>query len=147
VKLTDPVKSIKLHAQRIPGYLSNTVSTLGDTPGHELAHRVFSLHITSDDSDFDGFNTVNYVQADEVDGTGSFWGYALWPLVNGDSVYIKFKSCTQKSANDDGAWKIEFQGELTFIKGSGKYQNISGTFPYSGITNIDGSFWDAVIEI
>ena len=65
MKLTDPVKSIKLHAQRIPGYLSNTVSTLGDTPGHELAHRVFSLHITSDDSDFDGFIVFEKMQYGE----------------------------------------------------------------------------------
>ncbi len=141
------MKTIKLHAERLPGYLSNTMSYPEDVPGHVLAQRVFLLHVTSNEPDFNGFNTMNYVQADEIDGTGSFRGYATWPLTNGDFVYIKFQSNTQKTITDNGDWKIDFNGELTFLTGTGKYKDITGSFSYQGVTTENNSCWDAEIKI
>ena len=140
-------KTIRLHAQRPAGYMSSNVSVLGDIPGHELAHRVFSLTITSDDPDFNGFQTINYVQADDVTGTGTYRGYATWPLTNGDTVYIKFDGVSRKIPTDGGAWETPYEGRFEFVRGTGKYARIKGDCHYGGVSTAEGSFWDAVVEI
>lgn len=134
-------KTSKLYAQRLAGHMSNTVSAVGDVPGHEFAHRVFSLFVTSDDSDFNGFNTINYFQTDEINGTGTFHGYAAWPLNNGDTVYIKFDSVTRRVNKDDGSWEAPYEGRLEFVAGTGKYKNIKGVCHYEGVSTATGSFW------
>lgn len=97
-------KTIRLHAQRPAGYMSSTVSVIGDIPGHELAHRVFSLTITSDHPDFN-FRTIHYVHADDINGTGTYRGYATWPLTNGDTLYIKFDRVSRKTVEGDGTFR------------------------------------------
>jgi len=108
---------------------------------------VFSLFITSDHPDFNGFYTTNYVQADEVNGTGSFWGYAARPLKCGDTVFIKFRSHIRRDTKADGTWEAPFEGTFEFVSGTGKYAKISGKCPYQGVATTTGSSWSAIATI
>jgi len=66
---------IRLHAEKSGGgFTSNTTSTVPAVPGHEIAQRVFSLYVTSNHRDFNGFFTTNFVQADQVNGVGPSGG-------------------------------------------------------------------------
>ncbi|MCG3202198.1 MAG: hypothetical protein NFCOHLIN_02077 [Gammaproteobacteria bacterium] len=137
----------RLHAEKSGGFTSSTTCTVGDVPGHEIAQRVSSLHVTSDHPDFDGFFTTNFVQADEVDGVGAFWGYALWPLPAGESLYIRFRSNTRREVEPDGSWRSAFEGTLEFLSGTGKYERIAGSAHYIGAATAAGSYWDANVDI
>ncbi len=138
---------MRLHAEKSAvGFTASTSSTIGDLPGHEVTQRVFSLYVTSDHPDFNGFYTTNFVQADQVNGVGSFWGYALWPLTSGESVYIKFRSNTRREAMPDGTWTYPFEGTLEFTSGTGKYEHIAGSAKYIGAATANGSYWDADVE-
>ena len=138
---------IRLHAEKSGGgFTSSASSTIPDVPGHEITQREFSLYVTSDHQDFNGFFTTNFVQADQVNGVGTFWGYALWPLTSGESVYIKFRSDTRRELASDDNWIYPFEGTLEFISGTGKYARISGSVKYIGATTAVGSYWDADAE-
>ncbi len=139
---------IRLHAERSGGgFTASASSTIADVPGHEITQRVFSLYVTSDHPDFNGFYTTNFVQADQVNGVGSFWGYALWPLTSGETLYIKFRSDTRRELASDGTWTYPFEGTLEFISGTGKYERIAGTVKYIGAAAAAGSYWDADADI
>src|SRR5215471_5634720 len=101
-------KKITIAAKKPPGDIARTVVTPGDVPNHEVAQYVASYEITSPEPDFNGFKTLNYSQSDSVAGTGTHRGYAMWPLKNGDTVYIKYEGTHKTITKDGGAWESSF---------------------------------------
>jgi len=140
-------KKVTLSAKRPLAWTTSTVVAIGDQPNHEIAQRVYSYEITSPDPDFNGFKTTNHVQADEVAGTGSHRGYAVWPLKNGDTVYVKFEGTHKTMVKDGGAWETPFEGKFEFVGGTGKYKNIKGSSTYKGKATPDGAGWEAVVDV
>jgi hypothetical protein len=139
-------KVLRLHARPV-GYISGVVSALESIAGHAPAVQVFKLAVSSDDPDFNGLHAINYVQADEVRETGSYCGYATWPLPNGDSVYVQFDGVSRRRTTDGEGWEAPYDGRFEFVRGTGKYANIHGNGIYAGGSTEDGPFWVAVVEI
>ena len=140
-------KKITIAAKKRPGDIARTVVTPGDVPNHEVAQYVASYEITSPEPDFNGFKTLNYSQSDSVAGTGTHRGYAMWPLKNGDTVYIKYEGTHKTITKDGGAWESSFEGKFEFVRGTGKYENIKGASTYKGGGSPEGSMWDAVMDV
>jgi hypothetical protein len=140
-------KKVTLSAKRPLGWISNTVFTPGDVPNHEIAQRVYSYEISSPDADFNGFKSTNYGQSDDVAGTGTHRGYSVWPLKNGDTVYIKYEGNHKTIVKDGGAWETPFEGRFEFVGGTGKYKGIKGASTYKGKVTPEGSAWQAVVDM
>ena len=140
-------KKLTVTAKRPLGEISKMVFTPGDVPNHEIAQNMYSYEITSPDPDFNGFKTTNFTQSDSIAGTGTHRGYALWPLKNGDSVYVKFEGTHKTISKDGGAWETPFEGRFEFVSGTGKYKNIKGGSTYKGKTTPDGAAWEAAVDV
>ena len=140
-------KKITIAAKKPPGDIARTVMTPGDDPKHEIVQEVHYNEITSPEPDFNGFKTMNYDQLDSVAGTGTHRGYAMWPLKNGDTVYIKFEGSHKTVTKDGGAWESSFEGKFEFVRGTGKYKNIKGAGTYKGKATPEGTMWDGVIDM
>src|SRR5262249_24158280 len=136
-------KQITLHAQHPPDPYSKSVMTPGDVSNHEVVQQVHYVEITSPEPDFNGFKAINYDQLDSVAGTRMHRGYAMWPLKNGDTVYIKYEGTHKTVTKDGGAWESSFEGKFEFVRGTGKYKNIKGAGTYKGKSSPEGSMWDA----
>lgn len=140
-------KKLTVTAKRPLGEISKTVFTPGDVPNHEIAQNMYSYEITSPDPDFNGFKTTNFTQFDSIAGTGTHRGYSLWPLKNGDSVYVRFEGTHKTIVKDGGAWETPFEGRFEFVSGTGKYKNIKGSSTYKGKTTPDGAAWEAAVDV
>jgi hypothetical protein len=54
-------------------------------------------------------------------------------------------NCSMTKA--DGKSETAFEGWFEFVGGTGKYKNITGRCPYGGVSNAEGTMWDAMVDI
>jgi hypothetical protein len=108
--------------------ISRSVAAIGDQADHELAQRVYSYAISSDDKDFDGLRSENFAQTDTVAGKGTHRGYAIWRNKQDDTIYIRFNGEHHPGAGGNA----EYSGDAEISGGTGKFAHISGTAKYHG---------------
>jgi hypothetical protein len=114
--------------------LSETKIPLPDVPDHEFLQGVYLNTILSPDPEWNGIEEKRLEQVDHVAGTGTHRGVAHLPLKSGELVYVNYHGTHQTITKDGGAWESPFQGEGTFVGGTGKYKNAKGKFTCKGMT-------------
>jgi hypothetical protein len=128
-------------------HVSQSISSPGDVPNHEIVQSIRLDTVTSSDPDFNGSRYINYEQVDQVAGTGSHRGYGKQITKNGDEIYWKWEGSHQTVAKD-GAWESTFQGTFQYVGGTGKFRNIKGSGTYKGTVSPKGGAgnWEAEVE-
>ena len=128
-------------------HVSQTISSPGDVPNHEIVQSIRLDTVTSPDPDFNGSKYVNYEQVDQVAGTGSHRAYGRQITKSGDEIYHKWEG-SHKTIVKDGAWESTFQGTFQYVGGTGKFKNIKGGGTYKGTVNPQGGAgnWEGEVE-
>jgi hypothetical protein len=125
-----PMKHVVVHTTLTGKDISRTTAAVSDVPHHEIAQRVYSYTLHSEDKDFDNMYTENFAQTDTTDGKGTHTGYAVWKNAQGDSIYSKFKG--EHHPESGSAENADFSGEFDVFGGTGKFHDISGKGTYKG---------------
>jgi hypothetical protein len=106
---------------------------VGDTEEHVLTFGTAEgiNECTSEHTFMDGAQAVNMAFGDLVQGSGSHQGYLK--LVQGDDVvFCKWKGLVTTTVPEEGAPIIAFEGNFSYIKGAGQFENIQGSGTYKG---------------
>ena len=103
---------------------------VGDIPGHEL--HIFELKrvFPKDKPNCEGLRRVAQWfrgVADYVDGNGSFSGYTVFVLENGDRIFGQGSGANATIVNVDGSSTTSVTTVGTYTGGTGKYQGVQGT--------------------
>lgn len=128
-------------------HVSQTVSSPGDVPNHEIIQSIRLDTVSSSDPDFDGSRYINYEQVDQIAGTGSHRGYGRQITKSGDEIYHKWEG-SHKTIVKDGTWESSFQGKFEYVGGTGKFKNIKGGGTYKGTVSPRGGAgnWEGEAE-
>jgi hypothetical protein len=107
---------------------------VGDVEGHTL---LFSQSegtnaSTEEGGLLDGAKVVNMSFSDLVKGTGTNQGYCLVTAEDG-SAYTKWDATTTTVMSSEGPPMVSFEGEFTWIMGTGAFEGIQGTGVFKGV--------------
>lgn len=130
--------SIAQETQQVAGKLTmaytkmDTIS-ISDTEGHaiSLGEAKGSNADATDQGFMDGAEVANCSFADLVMGNGHHQGYITFSKGD-DSTIAKWQGKVQTASSEEGAAATEFEGTFTWIKGTGKFENIKGEGTYRG---------------
>jgi hypothetical protein len=130
--------------------ISRTVASLGDDPKHELVVLEISRSTTtSSDPDWNETEVIDYTQADQVAGTGTFRGYFRRLHKNGDIDYGTYEGTNKASVKEDGSWlETTYEATWKWNGGTGKFKNIRGGGTARAKTTAQESFteWEGEVE-
>ena len=124
------LKHVVVHTMLAGKDISRTTATIGDAPNHEIAQRVYSYTLRSDDKDFDNMRTENFAHTDTTDGKGTHTGYAIWKNAQGESIFLQFSG--EHHVDPGHADNAAFSGKFDVRGGTGKFARISGQGTYKG---------------
>ncbi len=114
-------------------YTKQDTAAVGDTEKHNLTLAISEgpNASTAEHKFMDGAQMVNYSFGDLVGGNGPHQGYTIFTK-NGDSAYAKWQGKVTTTLSAEGVPATTFEGTTTWIKGTGKFENIQGTGTYKG---------------
>ncbi len=106
---------------------------VGDTEGHVLSFDMSEGTNVSiaDDEFMEGAQVTIYAFSDLVAGNGPHEGYAKFAK-NGDTTFAKWQGKVTTTLSAENTPVTTFEGTSTWIKGTGKFENIQGTNTYKG---------------
>jgi hypothetical protein len=125
--------------------------TVDDTEGHTL---LFSqsegTNTSTGESGFlDGAKVTNMSFADLVKGNGPNQGYCVVGIETG-VTYTKWNATTTTIMATEGPPMVGFQGEFTWIKGTGDFENIQGGGTFKGTWTSETTYefeWEGAYSI
>jgi len=123
----------KIAGKNTTAYTLREVVEVGDTEGHSLyllKNEGFN-ESTGENKFMDGAEVIYFGIADYIKGNGSHTVYTKMSM-NDNAVYSKAEGKTTTTLSPEGKPVTTFKGSITFIKGTGKYQNIQGGGTYKG---------------
>ncbi len=133
-----PIMTTAQETMRIAGEIKATYTkqdtiAVGDAEGHVLSLAISEgLNVSIAEQEFmEGARTVNHSFSDLVGGNGPHQGYVEFAK-NGDTAFGKWQGKVTTVISAEGAPVITFKGTTTWIKGTGKFENIQGTGTYNG---------------
>jgi hypothetical protein len=105
------------------------VLDVGDIPDHQL--RIFEQKrvFPKDKPNCEGLKRSEQWfrgVSDYVDGNGSFSGYTVLVLENGDKVFGRASGATETTINVNGSKTLLVATVVTYTGGTGRYQGITG---------------------
>ena len=106
-----------------------TRDVLWVTNDRRLVQWTYVTTLSSKNPEFNGIQVTVYEQWDDVGGTGTVRGYAVYALKSGEKLWIKYEG---------QYWGNIFQGVFHFIAGTGKYKAIRGVGHYQGKSSTVG---------
>ena len=114
-------------------YTKQDTVAVGDTEGHILSFGMSEgANVSATEDKFlEGARTVNYSFGDLVMGNGPHQGYIKFTK-NGDTAFAKWQGRVTTTVSAEGVPAVKFEGTTTWIKGTGKFENIQGTGTYKG---------------
>ncbi len=114
-------------------YTHQDTIVVGDAEGHNLTLATSEgLNVSTGAHEFmEGARVVVYSFGDLVGGNGPVQGYIKFTK-NGDSAFGKWQGKGTTTLSAEGAPATTFEGTTTWIKGTGKFENIQGTGTYKG---------------
>lgn len=106
---------------------------VGDTEGHVLSFGAAkgTNECISKHKFMDGAQAVNVAFSDLVQGNGPHQGYLKLTLGD-DAVIFKWDGMVTTTVPEEGTPIITFEGTCSYIKGTGKFENIQGGGTYKG---------------
>jgi hypothetical protein len=133
-----PTASMAQQMTRIAGkmkaaYTKQDSIVVGDTEGHLLTLGISEgTNVSATEHKFmEGARIINYSFGDLVKGNGSHQGYVKF-AENGDTAFAKWQGKITTTLSAEGTPLVKFEGTTTWIKGTGKFENIRGTGTYKG---------------
>ncbi|MBW6492882.1 MAG: hypothetical protein K0B15_16990 [Lentimicrobium sp.] len=102
-------------------------SMVGDFEGHMLSlAEAEGVNINTGSTEFlNGAQVINFITSDLVNFSGPIQGYTISKKGN-DSFYAKYEGKITTAISSDGTPLTTIEATMTWIKGTGKYQNIKG---------------------
>jgi hypothetical protein len=97
---------------------------------------------------FSGAQVINIIASDLVDFSGPVQGYSISKKGN-DSLYAKLEGRITTSMSSEGSPLTTIEAKMTWLKGTGRYENIQGNgtakgrYIASNIYTVDweGEYW------
>jgi hypothetical protein len=105
------------------GDAEDHIISLGESEGANVS--------TGENKFMDGAGVVNMSFSDIVKGNGPHQGYIKFAK-NGDSVFAGWNGKIATIFSEEGAPITTFEGIFTYIKGTGRFENIQGSGTYKG---------------
>jgi hypothetical protein len=102
-------------------------SMVGDVEGHMLSLvEVEGVNLSTGTIEFfNGAQVINLITSDLVNFSGPVQGYSI-SKKGDDTFYAKFDGKIITTISSDGTPLTTIEATMTWIKGTGKYQNIKG---------------------
>lgn len=121
-------ETIKLRAREVAVTNKVEVLEIGDVPGHFIGifDRV-GLSTNLETGEVGSRTTKG--SFDYTKGTGTHDGYTAITYEDGSSTTAKFHGTARKDPEGEGS---SFEGEWTFVAGTGRYAGIKGEGTYKG---------------
>lgn len=126
-------QKIKVSGKHTFAYTKQDSINVGDTEGHLITlseYEGFNVS-TGKDKFMDGALDVAMGFSDLVMGNGTDQGYGKFSL-NGDVIFWKHQGNIATTISPEGKPVSTAEGSWTWIKGTGKYENIQGSGTYKG---------------
>jgi len=120
-------EKIKISGKRYGVTTKTEVIKVDDTKGHIL--------ILSESKVVDvatGAQLFNSAFGDYVKGNGPHWGYSKAVMPDGDVTFGKFEGKVTTTLSPEGKPVTTMEGTWSFIKGTGKYENVHGGGTWKG---------------
>ncbi|GEM_PF-707721 len=105
------------------GNTKDHIISLGTSEGTNIS--------TGEHEFMDGAQAVNMAYNDLVEGNGPQQGY-MKLTKNGDTVFSVWRGKVVATINPEGTPSTTFEGIVSFIKGTGRFENIQGSGSYTG---------------
>ena len=102
------------------------VIQVGDVPGHVVGVAEGRGIAFPDNGEVGTFS--NRIYFDYINGSGTHWSYAQFTFEDGSTCFNKSQGTT--TALPGG--KSSYEGTITYIKGTGRFEGIQGGGPYAG---------------
>lgn len=125
-------------ATKVSGKMTLTVTpqdsiVIGDEAGHIMTVGMSEgKNINTGDNTFmDGAQVINVSCADMTKGTGVNQGYVIFTK-DDDTTYGKWEGTITTVLSAEGSPDVSIEGVVTFINGTGQFENIKGTGSYKG---------------
>ncbi len=131
--MTTAQEMMKIAGEIKAAYTKQDTIAVGDTQGHVLTLGISEgPNVSIAEQEFmEGARTVNHSFSDLVGGNGPHQGYVEFAK-NGDTAFAKWQGKVTTVISAEGAPVITVEGTTTWIKGTGKFENIQGTGTYNG---------------
>jgi hypothetical protein len=130
--------SMEKGEMKVSGKMTMTQTKLetmevGDVEGHVLlfSHSEGTNSSTGEAAIFDGAKVTNMSFADLVKGNGPNQGYCLVETEEGSS-YTKWDAMTTTAMTSEGTPMVTFEGEFTWVSGTGVFEKIHGSGVFKG---------------
>ncbi len=126
-------QKIKVSGKHTLAYTPGVTINVGDTEDHIISLMEFegTNVSTGKDKFMDGALDVGMTFADLVKGSGPHKGYGKMSL-NGDAIFWKHQGKAATTLSPEAKPVTTIEGSFTWIKGTGKYENIQGSGTYKG---------------
>ena len=126
-------KKTKIAGKHTFAYTTLNTINVGDTEGHIIVLSEYEgFNVSTGKNKFmDGAQDVGMGFSDLVKENGTDQGYGNFSL-NGDVIFWKDQGKTATTLSPEGKPVTTSEGSWTYIKGTGKYENIQGSGTYKG---------------
>lgn len=131
--MTTAQEMMKIAGEIKAAYTQKDSIAVGDAEGHVLSLAISEgPNVSTAEHEFmEGATVLNYSFNDLVGGNGLHQGYVRFTK-NGDTAFGKWRGKVTTVISAEGAPTTTFEGTTTWIKGTGKFENIQGTGTYNG---------------
>jgi len=126
-------ETTKISGKITATYTNQDSIVVGDIIGHVLFMSTSEgKNVNTGEHAFmDGAQIVNMSYSDLIQGSGVHNGYVNFTR-NGDAIYAKWEGKVTTVQTAEGAPATSFEGNLTYTKGTGKFENIKGNGTFKG---------------
>ena len=123
----------KIAGKMTLAYARQEMMDMGDTEGHVLSlSESDGINVSIGKHEFmDGAQVVNISFGDLVKGNGLHQGYVKLAKKD-DTVFAKWEGKVTTTLSAEGTPITAFEGTLSYVKGTGKFENIQGSGTYKG---------------
>lgn len=128
--------------------LTKTSGSVDLKPGHEFTLQSRNDRLQSNSPDFNLECALINVD-DHVSFNGKHFGAARCIHASGDVAYYRFEGSHRSTSSQDGSWESAWQGQLTWLPGTGRFKNLGGEGTYQGnrsSANAGSSTWSARVN-
>jgi len=87
-----------------------------------------------------GFTFLNQGMSDLVKGNGTHFGYSKQTDKDGHVYFAKWQGKVTTTMSPEGRPNVKFGGTWSYIKGTGKWENVQGEGTYKGMFIGEGIF-------
>ena len=123
---------------------------VGDIDGHMVSYMVSEgVNVsTGNVKFFNGAQLVSIITSDIVYFNGLFQGYTKFTN-KGDTLFSKFEGKITNALSVEGNYVLSMEGTVSFIKGTGQFENIRGSGTFKGrylskiiyVNEWEGEYW------